>query len=154
MRTETLEGAIFDRSENLPHLAGFAHQRAQNAGFAQTPARHLQLDPGFALARGVGQDGAQACGVHRLLEKVVCAQLHGVHGQIDRAHCREHYDSQIRVEARVLRRQLGEQANAVKARHLQVGNHDGRIPSLRLLPALDAIARGFGTVSPPRDQLR
>ena len=50
--------------------------------------------------------------------------------------------------------QLGQQANAVHARHLQVGHHDGRIPGQRLLPALDAVARGLGAVSPSGDQLR
>ena len=50
--------------------------------------------------------------------------------------------------------QLGQQADAVHARHLQVRHHDGRIPGQRLLPALDAVARGLGPVSPAGDQLR
>ena len=144
---------LLDQPENLPHRSGTAHQRAQHAGLAQPAPRHFQLDLRFALPGGVDQDGAQPRGVHRLLQKVVSAQLHGIDGQLDGAHGGEHHDGHVGVERRSLFGELGQQADAVQPRHLQVGDHNGRVPGQRLLPAFDAVARGLGAVSPAGDQL-
>ena len=50
--------------------------------------------------------------------------------------------------------QLGQQSHTVQPRHLQVGDHNGWFPGEHLLPGFDAVARGFGAVSPAGDQLR
>ena len=91
---------LLDQAEDLAHRRRAAHQRAQHAALAQPPPRHFQLDCGLALPRGVGQDGAQARGVHRLLQKVVRAQLHGVHGQLNGPHGGEHHHGQVGVQPR------------------------------------------------------
>jgi hypothetical protein len=145
---------LLDQPEDLPHLLpGAAHQRAQHAGLAQAPARHFQLDLGLALAGGVGQNGAQARRVHRLLQKVVGAQLHGVHGQFDGAHGGEHHHGQIGVEpepssASLVSRPMPSSRGIFRSVTTMAG-----FPGQRLLPALDAVARGLGAVSPAGDQL-
>ena len=72
----------------------------------------------------------------------------------NRSHCRQHHHRHIRVQARTFLGQFGQQADAVQPRHLQVGDHNGRVPGQCLLPSLDAVPRGLGAVSPAGDQLR
>ncbi len=147
-------GDLLDETEDFAHGAGTADHGAEDAGFAEAAARHFKLDLGFALAGGVGQDGAQAGGVNRFLEEVVSAQLHGVDGQLNGAHGGEDHHGEVRVESRALLSQLGQQADAIQTRHLQVGDDDGRVPGKRFLPALDAVARRLRPVAPAGDQLR
>ena len=49
--------------------------------------------------------------------------------------------------------EFGQQADAVQARHLQVGDHDGRVPGQNFFPGFQAVARGLGAIAPAGDQL-
>jgi hypothetical protein len=70
MRTETLEGAMRSMRERISRMDGeVADEAAEDAGFAEAAAGDFKLDFGFALAGGVGEDGAQAGGVDGLLQK-------------------------------------------------------------------------------------
>ena len=154
MRTETLEGAICSMRPKISRMAReLADQSAEDAGLAQAAARDFEFDGGLALAGGVGQDGAQAGGVHWLLQEVVGAELHGVDGELDGAQGGEHNNGQIGVEAGALLGELGQEANAVEAGHLEVGDDDGRVPGEGFFPGFNAVARGFGAVTPAGDQL-
>ena len=58
------------------------------------------------------------------------------------------------IDARLFFSQFGQQANSVEAWHLQVRDHDGRLPGQRLFPAFDAVARSLSPVSPSGDEFR
>ncbi len=49
--------------------------------------------------------------------------------------------------------EFGQQANAVEPGHLQVGDHDRRIPGENLFPGFKAVARSLGAITPAGDQL-
>ena len=141
------------RAKSSRICVGSADQAAHDAGFAQAAARDFKLDFGFAQAGGVGEDGAQARGVDWFLQEVVRAQLHGVDGEVDGAHGGEDDDDKVGLEAGAVFVEFGEQADAVHARHLEIGDDDVRVPGSGFIPAFDAVARGFSAVAPAGDEL-
>ena len=71
------------------------HQRTQHARFPQLPAGHFELPLRVPLARGFRKDRAQPRRIHRLLDKVVGAVLHGFHRGVDGALRREHHHGNL-----------------------------------------------------------
>ncbi len=72
---------------------------------------------------------------------------------MNRAHRGQDDDRQVVAWPSALFAKLGEKANAVQTRHLQVGDHDGGIPGLNLLPGFKSVVRGLGAIAPAGDQL-
>ena len=130
-----------------------ADHGAEDAGFAQAAAGDFELDFGFALAGGVGEDVAEAGGVDGLEEEVVSAELHGLDGDGDGALGGEEDDGGVGFEVGAFFGEAGEQADAVEAGHLEVGDDDGGVPGEDFLPAFDAVARSISAVAPAGDEL-
>ena len=117
---------------------------------AQFAAADFQLALGTAQARGVLQDIAQPGGIDGLLDEVEGAALHGGDGGVDAALRGQQNDGDLLR----LRGDILEQLHAVHARHAQIGDDDAGIPHLHRLQTFDAVAGGFGFVTPGADQFR
>jgi hypothetical protein len=90
------------------------------------------------------QHGAQTLGINRLGDVVIGSQPHGLHRAVDRA-LRRHHNHRHCLS---LFRQPLQQLDASHARHLEVGDHDGRIPLRRFVEPIGAILGGLGAVAP------
>ena len=152
IRTETFDGAICSISAKISRIAfELPTIVPKNARIPQLPPRYFQLNIRSPLPRCIGQDRPQSRSVYRLLQKVIRAQLHRIHCQLNRPLRRQQHHGNIGIS---VFRQFGQQPEAIHARHLQIRHHNRRIPGERLLPALDAIPRRLRLVSPAGDQLR
>src|SRR6185312_3902797 len=137
-----------DHREHFLHLFRGADQRAQYSGFAQLATRNFKFLLGFPLAAGIGKYLAQAHRIHRLLDKVIGAQLHCVYRSLNGSLGGQHNNSLVLLEVA----EPFQQVEPVHPWHLEIGNDDPRLPNQYLIEGFHAVPRRFRPVSPPRDK--
>ncbi len=132
-----------DRLEHREHLGALADQVVEAVLVLEPLAQRARLLEQPLLLERLLEHDLQLLDVDRLAEVVLRAQLHGLDGGLHRAVGRHHDDHRLRADLL----DLGQQLDAVHARHAQVGQHDVGLdlleqlqPGARVVRARDLVA--------------
>ena len=120
----------------------------EGAGIAQAAARALEFGTRAEQGRGVLQHGAQPLGVDRFGDVIVGSQAHRLDRTVDGALG----GNQDHRHSLSLVRQALQQFDAAHARHLEVGNDDGRVPPFGFLQPVRTVSGSFSAIAPGGNQ--
>src|SRR5690606_28850907 len=110
-----------DELAHATHRRGAADDLASTAEVADLGAQIGELGSKLAVLEGSLDESDEALGIDRLLDEIIGAVLHRLHGVLDRSHSREEDDGSAGASIG----ELLEQTEPIEARKVEVGDDDG-----------------------------